>query len=348
MTPQQVLNADLSTIGRWLGEGLAWWGRELVELVPAPLRGRSDRGRPLAELLRQTPPSARLLRAGQVSALIDTTSVRPRAVDLLIPNDLILIRDFDAPPLALPDLRRMLALNLDRYTPFTADQVFYDVVFLQAQGAESPRPARLGVMLRAKATALLAEAQALGLVVERLVDRPPSDAAPVLDLLKPIQALQGGDPARRRRAMWWTACGVLAAANLGVAIGRDISETARLRQRVEAQRPTAALAARLQGAVRAERATRTHLLDRRGANDPLALIDTVTRALPSGQWLQRLEWNGRSARLVGFKDPGFDLIEALRGSTRLANPRSLLSDMPTRTPTGKEPFDVMVDARKPS
>ena len=85
------------------------------------------------------------------------------------------------------------------------------------------------------------------------------------------------------------------------------------------------------------------LLTRRSAHEPLRILDAATRALPKGQWVQRSEWNGRAGRLVGFNQPGFDVLAALRGPA-LTTPRSLLADMPTKTAAGDEPFDVMADA----
>ena len=85
------------------------------------------------------------------------------------------------------------------------------------------------------------------------------------------------------------------------------------------------------------------LLTRRSAHEPLRILDAATRALPRGQWVQRFEWNGRAVRLVGFKQPGFDVLTALRGPA-LTTPRSLLSDIPTKTAAGEEPFDIMADA----
>ncbi|MEH0196561.1 hypothetical protein V7S57_13480 [Caulobacter sp. CCNWLY153] len=345
MTPQQVLNADLGTIGRWLADGLRWWGEELAAMTPA-LNARRAGDRPVAELdIDADPPIARLWRGDQVVAILDTPGPKPRRVDLRLTEDQALVSDLPVPSLPVGDLRRLMALNLDRYTPFKPEQVFFEIALLKAPPGTETRNARLVVARRETAHALLDAAEGLGLDVARMV--PAVDgAAPPPDLARSAREGRAGGTNRRRMAIWWIICGGLAALNVAAAIARDMAETNRVAEALALQRPTVALVNRLRNTVETERALRAGRLARRTANDPLRVIDAVTRALPSGQWVQRMEWNGRSLRLVGFKQPDFDLTEALSKEPSLNNPRSLLSDMPTRTPGGQEAFDVMADAKR--
>jgi len=345
MTPQQVLNADLGTIGRWLADGLRWWGEELAAMAPA-FGVRPAKDRLTAEIdLTVDPPLARLWRRDQMIDRFDTPPSKPRQVELRLTQDQALVHDLPVPALASGDLRRLLALNLDRYTPFSPDQVHFGFVMLDAAPDAAMRRARLALMRRETAAALLDAAERLKLEVGSMVPAV-DDGGPAPDLGRAAGQERQGGAGRRRLILWWGACGLLVAANLAALVARDMAETRRLSQALEMQRPTVALVNRLKTSVDGERIQRERLLARRTANDPLRIIDATTRALPSGQWVQRLEWNGRSLRLVGFKQPDFDLVEALRREPSLSNPRSLLSDMPTRTPTGKEAFDIMADAGK--
>jgi general secretion pathway protein L len=345
MTPQQVLNADLGTIGRWLADGLRWWGEELAAMAPS-LGARAAKGRLAAEIdLTADPPIARLWRGEQMIDRFDAPPSKPRRVDLRLTADQALVHDLPTPALASGDLRRLLALNLDRYTPFAPDQVHFGFVMLDAAPDATMRRARLALTRRETAAALLDAAERLKLEVGRMVPAT-ADGGPAPDLGPAAREERQGGAGRRRLTVWWTLCGVLVAANLAALIARDMAETRRLSQALEMQRPTVALVNRLKASVDGERAQRERLLARRTANDPLRIIDATTRAIPSGQWVQRLEWNGRSLRLVGFKQSDFDLVEALRREPGLSNSRSLLSDMPTRAPNGKEAFDVMADAGK--
>ena len=55
--------------------------------------------------------------------------------------------------------------------------------------------------------------------------------------------------------------------------------------------------------------------------DPLHVLDAVTRVLPPSAWVQRLEWNGQTVRVVGFKNSDTDLVAAFRASPVFINPR---------------------------
>jgi Tfp pilus assembly protein PilN len=89
---------------------------------------------------------------------------------------------------------------------------------------------------------------------------------------------------------------------------------------------------------------RRDLLARARRGDPLRMLDVLSQALPPGAWVQHLEWNGQSLRIVGFKRQDIDLIAAIRGSGAFTNPRALAAE-PTAGPTPMRPFDITAEAR---
>jgi general secretion pathway protein L len=343
MNPQTLLNADMATLSRWVRLGLSWWFRELADMVPASLRDRPSRSaRSLAELTADG--SVRFWKDGAPDTSAGPHGGAPRTVDLLLPPGSVLVQDMELPRLSAADTRRLVELNLDRYTPFTPDKVYFDAVPIGRPAEGARQRVRLGVIFRERGKAALAQADALGLRVERLgVAGGTGGGALEFDFMRAIRAEEGGDPRRRRRTYLWAACAILLMVNVAVAVGRDMNDVAQLQRLIDVQGPTTALALRLRRTVSAERARRIALLTQRAQHEPLRIVDAATRALPKGQWVARMEWNGRAVRLVGFKKPGFDVAAALRGPA-LTNPRSLLSDMPTKTVSGDEPFDIMADA----
>ncbi|MDR3509127.1 MAG: hypothetical protein P4L64_14635 [Caulobacteraceae bacterium] len=344
MTPQQILNADLGTIGRWARQGLSWWVQELTDLIPPALRRRPRQGtRWLAEMTTLDGP-IRLWRHGALAETLVATATPGRSADLLAPRDMVLVRDLEFPRLSAADLHRLVDLNIDRFTPFAADQVYFDTTVIGPVADGAKQRVRLGVITRDRAKAILARADAMGLKVERFgIGGGEDGVTQQFDFMRAVWAEAGGDPTNRRRVWLWAACAGLVAANLLVAVLRDMNDVAQLQRLIDAQQPTVTLALRLRKTVEAERARRLALLTRRSVHEPLRILDAVTRDLPNGQWALRLEWNGRAVRLVGFKQPDFDMLTALHGPA-LGNARSLLSDMPTKTPNGLTPFDVMADA----
>lgn len=344
MTLQELLNADLDAVGRWIRQGLSWWMGELAQMVPPALRRTPSRRAPwLAEMQTQAGP-IRLWRDGAPVEVLHGPRGEGRSADLLLPADAVLVRDLELPRISAPDLRRLIDLNIDRFTPFRADQVYFDTVILGPAEAGSKQRVRLGILARDRGGAMLELARVLGLKVERIGVGSGEDGRTLqFDFMRAIRAETGGGQAIDGRVWLWSLCAGLVAANLIVAVLRDVNDVAQLGQLVEAQRPLAAQAMRLRRTVETERARRMALLTRRGVHEPLRILDAVTRALPSDAWVQRLEWNGRAVRLVGFKRPAFDLLAALHGPA-LVNARSLVSDMPTRTANNQAPFDVMADS----
>ena len=350
MTLEELLNADVAVIGRLLREGLAWWGRELAELVPPALRARPARSARWLAQMSGEDGSVRLWRGGAPVEVLDTPhdvglGATLRRADLMLPAGAVLTRDLELPRLSAGDLRRLMTLNLDRFTPFSAERAYFDTVVLERAADGATQRVRLGVIGRANGRAALERAGELGLKAERLgVASGPDGSGFQFDFMPAVRAVEGGDPTRRRLAYLWAACAVLVGLNLAAVVVRDMHDVNRLQGLVDVQQPAVTLALKLRKTVEAEQARRIDLLQRRAADEPLRIIDAATKVLPPGQWVQRLEWNGRAVRLVGFKQPGFDVLAALRATPALRRPRSLLSEAPQRTPSGQEPFDVMADA----
>jgi general secretion pathway protein L len=342
MTPQNILNADLATIGRWLHTGFVWWIDELSSLVPERYR-RNAR--------RRARWTARVDRDGVIQLWRDgrptqATPPSPSAgwrADVVLPAEAVLVRDLDLPRLSNADLGRMLQANMDRFTPFPAERIYFDAPAFADPDDEARARVRLAVIPRERALEALARARALGLEVERL-GTEDAGGAPAFDFMAAIRADQGGSSGRRRLALWWSACAGLMALNVLAASLMDLRDVRRLAATVEAEQPRVAAATRIHKAAAAEQGVRLALLARRSQNEPLRIVDALTKALPDRQWTHRLEWNGRTVRIVGFKAQGFDVPGALRHTPALTNPRSLLADMPVKTAAGVEPFDVIADS----
>jgi general secretion pathway protein L len=314
MTLQTILNADLGTIGRWLHAGFAWWTDEVSSLVPERYR-RSAR--------RRARWTARVNQGGEIQLWRDgrptqATPPSPSAgwrADVMLPSQAVLVNELDLPRLSKADLRRMLTANMDSLTPFPAERVYFDALAVAHPADETRAQVRLAVLPRERALDVLA-----------------------------IRADQGGGGGRRRLVLWWCACAGLVALNVLTWVLLDMRDLRRLQAVVDAEQPRVAAAIRIREAAAAEQGLRLALLVRRSQNEPLRILDALAKVLPEGQWAHRLEWNGRTVRVVGFKTQGFDVVGALRRTPALTNPRSLLADMPIKTAAGVEPFDVIADS----
>lgn len=340
MTLQDLLNADIETVGESLRQGLAWWVAELADLVPARWRRARGGDRPVA-VFADDGETLRLWRGGRFSERRAGEQTRPRAADLGLPAGTALERELILPALGLSDLRRLVANDLDRLTPFSPDQVYFDLEPIDRQAPPGRRVVRLGVMVRAEAEAALAAARNCGVEPRRLGVLGPERRLS-FDFLAALRAAGRGGRPDRAPAFWWGAVAVLIALNIAALVLRDMDDVAALRRTVDLQRPTVALAMTVRRRVEAEAGARQALLAQRAHNEPLRILDAVTRAFPAPQWIQRLEWNGRLVRLIGYRDPAFDVLGAVRGSTILARPRTLSS--PEAAPSGaQQSFDVVAE-----
>jgi general secretion pathway protein L len=344
MELKDILNADLGEVGQWIGRGFTWWVDELRSLVPVRLReGLSRQPRYEAEY----DPSASIWRYWRDGRLVELAAA-PRGsaarVGLVLTEGAALSREIDYPLLPLGDLKRMIGLDVDRLTPFRADEVLTDVEVVRRDAGAGRQTASLGVLPKGSAVEALDRARSQGLEPIALRARTP-DGEVRYDFLPAFLASEGASPSGRRLLYWQAAVVGLLLINILALVFRDVSDVNALDQAVQAQQATANIALRLRQNIERENARRQALLERRARTEPLRILSAVTKALPAGVFVQRLEWNGQSIRLAGMKSITFDVPAAIRGSSAFTNPRTLAMDAQTRTGTG-EPFDVVADAEK--
>lgn len=345
MSLQDVLNSemDFHSLAALARRGLSWWVHELADMLPAAWRERLS-ARPRLFALRLDDGRWRLWRDGRQLSDGLTRSDARAVIGVLIPRGAVLVRKVETPPMAAADVRRMLTLDIDRLSPLDSALVHFDFEILDRGGPDKSQVVLLGVVERAAAAGALEAAREAGLRPGRLsVDLGEGDFAPRFDFL-PAVADAGGGRGFGRRNLWWAAVALLMAANLAAFIGRDMIDVGDWRALVEAQRPGAGAALRLRERVEAEEARRRDLIARGARGEPLKILDALTRALPSSAWIQHLEWNGETLRIVGFNSGGADIGSVLTGTGQFANPRAQATDVAPRTASGR-PYDVSADRR---
>ena len=78
MSMQDILNADISSVGTWIRQGLVWWIDELCQMVPERWRSSVKQATIVAVLGDEGQP-VRLWRCG----LRTTTRRRTRAIRII-------------------------------------------------------------------------------------------------------------------------------------------------------------------------------------------------------------------------------------------------------------------------
>ncbi len=301
MDAKALLTMDMTTLGRLLRRGWDAWTAELTAALPAHFR-------------RTSGPVIATLEDGGLIFRRQGRPVTATATALAaVPAEAVLIGEFDYPVLAPDDLRQALALDLDRLTPFRADEVAFDVEILSApeQRGGVGRIA-LGLVRRRDLDGLAAGFAARGY--------RPSGFALVEVGSGRVRFAFGGTVAKHAtssRLLPWLrlAVGLFLLLDLGLVVERDRQSLAELRAAVEAERPLIERARNLRAKVETEEARR-RALGAGGATTTLALLDEVTRLLPDGAYLERLSIDGGRLHLAGrAQDPSG--LPALLASSHL-------------------------------
>jgi len=350
MTLQELLNSDVdfASLSALARQGLAWWFDELAAMLPPAWRDRLS-SRPRTWIEPRAAGGWRVWKDGRAVegplGAGPVSSDRRARIGLIAPPGAVLLRETPAPRMTASDVRRMLSLDIDRLSPLAPDLIHYDMEILERGDAEGPQRVMLGIIPRDEARRLLARARDDGFEPVALAAHAErDDLPPRFDFLPQVLRAGGQAAGDRTRLYLWAIVGVLFLANLGVLVGRDIIDVSRVRSMVEGQQPVVDAVMRLRRRVQTEEARHADLLARGRRGDPLRMLNVLSQALPTGAWVQHLEWNGQSLRLVGFRRSDIDLAAAIRGSGAFTNPRALTPE-PATGPTPERPFDITAEAR---
>jgi general secretion pathway protein L len=215
----------------------------------------------------------------------------------------------------LADLRRIIALDMDRLTPFRMEEVVFDLEVRPGQNGQ--RKVRIGIVRRRIIDDVLARLWSFGAepLSLSLVDR--QDGTLHFDFLKAAQL-----PGRRPLlgllpTYWWLVAILLFILNVGLLIAKDSYSLDGLRGAVDEQRNAVVMANRLRRRVDLETGRRKVVQESLKGASPLAILDAVTKTLPDNTWVQRFEWNGKQVKVVGHTLPGQDIPALMKASSFL-------------------------------
>ncbi|MBS0571396.1 MAG: PilN domain-containing protein [Proteobacteria bacterium] len=346
----------------------AWWGHELVSLLPerwrALLAERADAllldaaGREMV-VWRQTaqgstelgrvnldePAEAQKAAFARLRSALDAPDLRRI---YCIDGARTLRRVVSLPAAAEDNLRQVLTFEMDRQTPFKADQVYFDYRVAPHAASERNVHVELTVVPRAQLDA------ELGAI---------AGSAPMLDAVDCWSDVRGGSrlglnllPAERRYARknlrlrlnlgLAAAATVLLAtcmllwldnrASALVAMQADVAKAQTDARQVSQLRKT------LQNTVDS-----ANFLGRKKRDTPLMvdLLEDLSRRLPDDTYLERLNVDDKDKiELQGLSDDASKLIGLLNQSTLLANPGVQGTIQPDPR-TKKDRFNITLDFR---
>ena len=318
---------------RAIGGFFSWWFGQLAELLPW-LRGAALR-RPDALVIRAGQPlngggevSVWQRRSGEEALLARllpgaaTPQDLPRpprlpAVLRLTPAE-VLQKQLTLPLAAQSNLDQVLTFEMDRETPFSADEVYWNHRIDGIDRQRGTMSVRLALLPKERLAPLLAFLAQAGIAPRWAEIGDRDDDYPYLPL-------DGGHGPQygSRRLLWPAAvcCAALALGAVATPFIRQTIELAALDREIEALRPAAAQTDALRreidelsrnaGLVKGE-------LDKAGR--PLEILATITRLLPDDTYLTEAELRQRKVTLTGRSAGAARLIGALAADGRFRNP----------------------------
>jgi general secretion pathway protein L len=317
-----------------LKEIFAWWTARMLECLPERLRqfdiasdaalivAVTDAGTPMTVTLSQIrrgreEPTGRFVLDDQgqsaIAALVQRA--RHRSVRVRLPESYLLERSLLLPLVADRDLAAVLSHEIDRITPFRADEIFWQFAVAQRDRAKGQMTIRLSLVPKAPWATLLTALAASG-VPATTIELPQSGRR--IDVDRNLSRREQW--ARHRQ--WGVAglFGVMAVLAIIVPFVTQALALHAVSQQIASLRPDVAKADTLRrqitngttgiDAIAAEEAR---------TGDVLAVLAAVTDALPDDTYLTSLSLRQGHLSLSGQSTAAAQLIGTLSGQHLLRN-----------------------------
>ena len=327
-----------------LRELIRWWADQMAALLPARLHrdAATDVLVVAADpvgltLLRRRNGRERMLGhvpAGAPEDELLRLIPRRRGPLLLRVAAGLLQRDVALPIAAERQLGRVLQYELDRLTPFRAEEVVWDWARLRREPAQGRIHVRIWLVPRAGLLPVLDILARARLIPDLLEATAPGGTTRLIRLRRPAPG--------RRAALRWGAivCAVLAGLAVAVPFIRQSLAAAAIESRIADLRPYVAEVARL----RRQRGEGGDVVAAEQARlgDAVAALVAVTRALPDDTYLTEFALRQRKLRLAGESRGAAALIPLLAAVRQFRNPA--FAAPVTRSDTaGADLFAIQVD-----
>jgi len=342
---------------------LSWWGGELATFLPARLREWFVERRD--EVLLSREESGWLLRRSDAPDQVETLSLEAGAEELralaermqrsgettadivsLLPRGDFLERRLSLPMAAEENLAQVIAFELDRQTPFRADQVRCD--FRIARRDPVAKLLYVDVLLapRTRADDLTTPLAAAGIALQALDGRDGNGNRLGFNLLPAEARAQRTNSALRLNLVLGAACLVLLVTVMQRSVAGRAQALEALQAEVDAVRVEAKQTAKLNEALD-EAIEGANFLASRKQDHPVTIniLRELTDRLPKHTALVRLSVNRGEIQIQGNSDEAASLIAILQPSTTLQGP-ALQGAITPDARTRKEQFLIQARARK--
>ena len=327
-----------------------WWTAELSGLLPKSVRAALLPGverlylqldgdeiitsrvtRESTDELGRYPLAQQSLNPLQAQELEELAG-RTREVVLCLPADKVLVKTLTLPLVAEENLREVLGFEMDRQTPFTLDQVYYDHIVAGRDSGKGTLDVELVVTPRQYLDDLVSRLAGIGFQPHQAsICRGQNMTALAINLLPREARQRRPDAARYLNLALAVIALILLLGVIALPIVNKLHVINALEARSDIVTGKAEVTRRLREEVERLSADARFLVDKKRAT-PLALeiINELTRILPDDTWLNRLDIKGREVQIQGQSASAAALIPLIASSDLLRNPsfRSPVTQIP--------------------
>jgi general secretion pathway protein L len=330
------LDLDRLRLGILLREFIAWWCAQLTDLLPLELR-RSALGTGDALVITPIGPLGQGVEAVAVDqrhngresplghfalgaiGMADLPRMAGKTTVLRLGEADVLGKTVSLPLAAERELDQALAFEMDRETPFTAEELYWNHRVTGTDRQNGRLSVRLSLVPKVNLDPLLTDLAAVGIRPRRVEIADGPDKGIYLPL--------NGDGTRKHhtshRLLWPAAacCAALALAALVTPFIRQELTWASLDRQVAAARAAAAEADNLRQDIdRLSGSAGFIESERDKAGRPLVVLAGTTRTLPDDTYLTEMELRQRKLTLSGRSAGAARLIGALAADPEFRNP----------------------------
>ena len=248
---------------------------------------------------------------------------RAREVVLCLPADKVLIKTLTLPLVAEENLREVLGFEMDRQTPFSLDQVYYDHILSARDSKTNTLTLKLVVTPRQFLDDLLTHLEDIGFQPHQAtICREKTGQSQPVNLLPKEARQRRPDTARYLNLALGVLALVLLLGAIALPLMNKLHVIDALEARAELVTAKAEVTRRLREAVKQLGTDSRFLVEKKQAM-PLALeiINELTLILPDDTWLNRLDIKGQEVQIQGQSASAAALIPLIESSDSLRNPR---------------------------
>ncbi len=323
-----------------LGRFWRWWTSELLALTPQWLResANSTGNALLIEIGSQSIVVWRWLQGSLVEqgrldmqsadrasqsiafqALIGKLRKRDDRIALWLSEGQSLVKQVDLPSAAAENLRQVLGFEMDRHTPFKADQVYFDFRVLRRDAQNNRLVVKLAAAPRAAIDGALDLLARWGVPAQAIyANGACASADDLIDLMPVERRVAKSTVLHLINLGLLLLAATLALAAIGLPIFQKRQAVIALMPVVEHAKQQAAAADALRREWEKLSGEYNFVLEKKQSTPPIVLqLDELSRLLPDDTWVQQFDLKGKEVQVQGETASSSKLIPLFESAKTL-------------------------------